>query len=69
MGICGLVIFLFLAPHPSDVGCGRPSHVKVRKYLILKSTINKNYKVHHNASKYLKISSHFFVFGILSGVE
>lgn len=28
MGACGLIIFLFLAPHPNNVGCGRPSHVK-----------------------------------------
>lgn len=31
MAVCGLVIFLFLAPHPSNVGCGRPIHVKVRR--------------------------------------
>ncbi|KAE8742622.1 hypothetical protein FOCC_FOCC011846 [Frankliniella occidentalis] len=28
MAICGLIIFLFLAPHPSNVGCGRPTHVR-----------------------------------------
>ncbi|KAK3926511.1 Glucose-6-phosphate exchanger SLC37A2 [Frankliniella fusca] len=28
MAICGLIIFLFLAPHPKTVGCGRPTHIQ-----------------------------------------
>ncbi|XP_026281370.1 glucose-6-phosphate exchanger SLC37A2 isoform X2 [Frankliniella occidentalis] len=34
MAICGLIIFLFLAPHPSNVGCGRPTHVRESSRLL-----------------------------------
>ncbi|XP_034234377.1 glucose-6-phosphate exchanger SLC37A2 isoform X2 [Thrips palmi] len=34
MGICGLVIFMFLAPHPVNVGCGRPTHLQESSRLL-----------------------------------
>lgn len=67
MGICGLIIFAFLAPHPSNVGCGQPTHLQVSWTSVNYNYISDCTKGGFNME--VQIAETFFPESTFSGLE